>query len=34
LRAVWISCSGLLTPSPEKKEWQWRSIFKGIKGRL
>src|ERR1700748_109519 len=34
LRAAWISCSGLLTPSPEKNEWQWRSIFTDMNCRL
>src|ERR1700735_851307 len=32
--AAWISCSGLLTPSPEKNEWQWRSIFTDMNCRL
>src|SRR5258707_13600423 len=30
-RAASMSCSGLLTPSPEKNEWQCRSIFRGMR---
>src|SRR5205085_11510489 len=33
-RAAAMFSSGLETPSPEKKVWVWRSMLKGIGGRL